>query len=368
MNIAIIGAGAAGLFLAHKLSEESSANIFIFEKTRKAGTKIKASGGGKANIFNNSINGDCYNHNIQNTLLQDITPNVIGDEFSKMGMLMTEDEERRVYPATLFSETVLDILTENLSAAKFIFDHPVTEIKPSGKKWLINGCNTLFDKVVIATGSPAAMIARNRKNFTALFESMQLKHKEFSPSLVGFKIQNYPKELFGCRTRAIVSLFHKKELVHKEKGEVVFKEDGISGIVILNCSAYYNRLDDKSDCELSLNFLYNNPNYDAAGHILRHGDMKGILHPKLNQLFMKQPFAVDDFRLAIDKPYDLEFAQVCSGGIELSEIDNNFELKRHRGIYAIGETLDVDGICGGYNLFFAFASALKLAKHLSNEN
>ncbi|MBQ7490889.1 MAG: NAD(P)/FAD-dependent oxidoreductase [Bacteroidales bacterium] len=368
MNIAIVGAGAAGLFLARKLSELPAVNVSIFEKTKKIGTKIKASGGGKANIFNTVINSNCYNQNIQDSLLQEITPSVISDEFSKMGLLMTEDEEHRVYPATLFSETIVDILTENISKATVFLEHPITEITPSGNKWRLNGCDTEFDKVVIAIGSPAAMIARNRKGFSELIDNLCLKYKNFEPSLVGFKIKNYPKELFGCRTRAIVTLLQNGKEIHKEKGEVVFKEDGISGIVILNCSAYYNRLKDKSNCILSLNFLYNNPHYDAAAHLFRHGDLRGILHPKLNQLLLKQHFAIDDFRLEIDKTYDLEFAQVCSGGVALSEIDNNFELKRHRGIHLLGEVLDVDGVCGGYNLFFAFASALKLYKFLADEN
>ena len=62
MNIAVVGAGAAGLFLSRLLSETENCNIHIFERTGKPGYKVKASGGGKANILNTQISGECYNN------------------------------------------------------------------------------------------------------------------------------------------------------------------------------------------------------------------------------------------------------------------------------------------------------------------
>ena len=66
----------------------------------------------------------------------------------------------------------------------------------------------------------------------------------------------------------------------------------------------------------------------------------------------------------IDRPYDYEFAQVCAGGIDTCELSPDFELKKYPHLYAIGEMLDIDGVCGGYNLFFAFASACKAARNI----
>lgn len=66
--------------------------------------------------------------------------------------------------------------------------------------------------------------------------------------------------------------------------------------------------------------------------------------------------------MEIEGLYDLAFAQVCHGGIALDEVDDRFALKKYPGIYVTGEMLDLDGICGGYNLFFAFASALLVAE------
>ena len=186
----------------------------------------------------------------------------------------------------------------------------------------------------------------------------------FQPSLVGFKIKDYPKILSGCRVKVIASLYQNNQLIHEEPGEVTFKDDGISGIVILNLSAYYNRLEDKNNCFVELNFLYLEDDYDVAEHLRKHHSMKGLLHPKLNELYERQPFDVKKYKMEIEGLYDLAYAQVCHGGICMDEVNDDFSLKRYPGMYVTGELLDMDGICGGYNLFFAFASALMVAEKI----
>lgn len=370
MNIAVVGGGAAGLFLTEKLSENPSANIFVFEKQKKIGTKVKASCGGKANILNTCILPSHYNDaRFMSRFLQQVSAQDVLAEFDKMGLKTIEDEEHRVFPSTLFSENVLQVLLENFSTnVKILTETLVQQITRKQNHWQINNLDIPFDKVILATGSPAGLRLEKQKNYNVLLSSFSLKFNSLQPSLVGFKLQNFPTELFGCRTKAIVSLYQKQNLLLREKGEVVFKEDGISGIVILNCSAYYNRLTDKSDCYLSLNFLYDNENYDVAKHWQRHHSFAGLLHPKLYTVYQKQPFDIRNFKLKISGTYEMDAAQVAHGGIDTSEIDEHFQLKKYPGIYAIGEMLDIDGVCGGYNLFFAFASALLSAKYILNGN
>ena len=160
---------------------------------------------------------------------------------------------------------------------------------------------------------------------------------DLQPSLVGFVIKDYPKSLSGCRVKVIASLYQRERLIHSEPGEVTFKDDGVSGIVILDLSAYYNRV---------------------AEHLRKYHSLRGLLHPKLNELYERQPFDVKKFKMEIQDTYDLAFAQVSHGGIDINEVDDNFGLKKYPGIHVTGEILDMDGVCGGYNLFFAFASAL----------
>ena len=65
---------------------------------------------------------------------------------------------------------------------------------------------------------------------------------------------------------------------------------------------------------------------------------------------------------------DFEKAQVCQGGVKLTEVNENFELKKVDGLYVIGELLDVDGDCGGYNLGFAFLSAIYVGEDIHDKN
>lgn len=366
MKIAVIGAGAAGLFLTKMLATKADTEIHIFEKNSKPGFKIKASGGGKANILNTQISGECYNNRafIAN-LLSRVNYETIWNAFEEMGLRMSIDEENRVYPTTFFSQTVLDILLANLpDNVHFNYDFRVDSIKKFNNIYYINDYSVGFDKVVLASGSPAGMIAKNRSHINDYLTDFKIQRREFEPSLVGFKIIKYPKMLSGCRCKAICSLMQNGKLIHREKGEVTFKDDGISGIVILNLSAYYNRLKDKKGCTVNLNFLYDEEDYDLKKHWTKHHSFAGLLHPKLNQLYEQNPFNIKDFRMEIASTYEAEFAQVCSGGISVEEINSNFELKKYHNIYAIGEMLDIDGICGGYNLFFAWASAWVVAEEM----
>ena len=359
-RIAIIGAGAAGLFAAKKLSECADTQVFVFEKSNKVGIKLRASGGGRANIFNTNIQPEHYNNaNFMQSVLARVSSETVRNEFTRIGLRLTVDEEGRVYPATLFAATVVDTLLNNLGKnVRILCETPLQELTSSNGKWLINNEKTHYDNIILATGSPAGMIAKKQENYNRHLQCIQLQTKPLQPSLSGFKIKKYPSFLAGCKSRAEISLFQDKKLIFKEIGEVIFKEDGISGIVVLNASAHYNRLTDKNGCEISLNFLFDDPKIDISQYLQKFGSLTGILHPKLCKLYEKNPFDLRDFRMAITGCYPLEFAQVSHGGIAVTEIDENFQLKKHSGIYSIGEMVDIVGVCGGYNLFFAFASAL----------
>lgn len=360
-NIAIIGAGAAGLFAATQLSRRKDLSVIMFEKAPKVGTKLRASGGGRANILNTNIQGSFYNHpDFIENLLKSVDYKIIKKEFERMGLRLSADEEGRVYPATLFSQTVIDVLLNAMGEnVQIQTDVEVEKLRQTKGKWQVNNDPTLFDAVILSSGSPAGMIAKNRQNYNGYLSDFKIKQKKLTASLVGFKLENYPKELSGCRARAAVTLLQNGKVVYSEAGEVMFKDDGISGIVVLNVSAYYNRLKNKENCVLSLNFLFDDEHLDVAAYYKKFGDLSGLLHPKLNRLYHKKPFDLRNFQMKISGVYDLEFAQVCHGGISLDEIDETFALNHYPKLYAVGEMLDIDGVCGGYNLFFAFASAYR---------
>jgi len=82
-------------------------------------------------------------------------------------------------------------------------------------------------------------------------------------------------------------------------------------------------------------------------------------------LYQQKSFSITRFSFPIAETYPLETAQVCHGGIDLSEVNADFSAKRYPKMFILGEMLDVDGVCGGYNLFFAFASAAIAARRMN---
>ena len=358
-HIAIIGAGASGLFLAKKLSESQDVDVTVFEKNRQVGAKLRASGGGKANIFNRDVRPEHYNQPVFiEELLRQYSPQQLEHQFAKWGLVTITDEEGRVYPASQFSQTVVDVLTEYPNEnVRLETNYNIQHIEYKNRKWRINDYPTLFDILVLASGSPAGMISKNQRGYNSYLDGLFLKNNPLQPSLVGFLLEDYPKSLSGCRTKAIVTLYQGMKLIHKESGEITFKNDGVSGIVIMNLSAYYRRLSSQKNCRLEINLTYWDEDFDTKSYLQENQKVTGLLHPKLATLYQQNPFDIHHLTFQIADTYALDTAQVSHGGIDLSEIDRNFAARKHHNLYILGEMLDVDGVCGGYNLFFAFASA-----------
>lgn len=369
IRVAIVGAGASGLFMAKKLSEDTRYQVVVFEKNRQMAAKLRASGGGKANIFNREVRPEHYNApDFLSKLLSKYSPKDLDDQFSKWGLVTISDEEGRVYPASQFSQTVVDVLCDVPSNVTFELNYEVQNIDYQNNKWNINDYTETFDYIVLASGSPANIIPKNRTHYNAYLKKIGLRNNQLQSSLAGFVLKDYPKSLSGCRTKAIVSLFQGKNLIHKELGEITFKDDGVSGIVIMNMSAYYWRLPSQENCRLEINLCYWDENFDISGYLSRNHTVTGLLHPKLAVLYQNNPFPITRLSFPIVSTYPLESAQVCHGGIDLSEVNADFRAEHYPKMFILGEMLDVDGLCGGYNLFFAFASAAMAAKELEDNS
>ncbi len=354
MNIAIVGCGASALFLSAMLDKKY--NVVIFERNKKIASKLLASGNGRCNLTNIFASPSCYNNEyFMSDLFKRVSVDDILKKFHEMGLETVVDSEGRVYPLANISETVLNILLDNINA-KIELNYTVESIKKVNSKYQINDYNKLFDIVILASGSSASIIESKQNICYNYLDSLNLKINNLKPSLVGFITKNSYKELIGVRSKAFVSLYINDKLIHSEAGEVIFKENGISGIVIMNMSSYYNRHKIKS-ARIELDILEGvNPK-----------NLKGALNPKIYDVVMKYGLNPHNIVLDIKSTYNISDAQVISGGVDLSLIDNNFRLKNDNNIYLLGEMLDIDGVCGGYNLTFAFMSAYIVGSEL-NEN
>ena len=346
MKVAIIGAGASGLLLANML-HDGKYDFTIFNNG-KVGRKILASGNGRCNIANSNIDISKYHNNdLVSKLLKN--KNKVFDEFKKLKIYLKEDDEGRLYPISESSQSVLNILTKNIN--NNIVDALITKITKKNNKYIINEKYDGFDKVIIAGGSISTL---ENTDIYGYLKGLNVKINDFKPSLVGFKVRNKIKAISGVRAKCNVSLYNDNKLIHSEDGEVIFKDDGISGICVMNLSSYYAHIDKVNKPYIKVDLL-KGEKYDS---------LESILNPKLLEFVNKNNINPNSFILDIVDTYGFKNSQVSKGGIDIKELNDDLSLRNDNNISFMGEIIDVDGVCGGYNLFFAFLCAVTVYEGL----
>lgn len=374
MNIAIIGGGASGSVAALRIKQNNPLiNVTIYEKNAKLLKKVSVTGNGRCNLSNINISSNMYqNPSIISRMLEMGYSSATLDFFHELGLFTITDEEGRIYPKSNQAQTVVELLTKELFYKKVNVktNIEINEIKFIDNKFMIQ--EEVYDKVLVCVGSNASVSNESIK----LLQNLPLKFVGFKPTLVGFKVNENIKDLFGVRASATVSLNG-----HTSKGEVMFKEDGVSGICVMDLSVFnkegvltFDFLDDYSYEMLKMVVARKIKN-DPYVHL--HNLMFGSVNNKLLGMFNKgypnvkvttlEEGVLDsylkqfkEFKLTIKDTYSILNAHVASGGIELEELDL-FESIAYPNLYVLGEATNQVGVCGGYNLWYAFTSGLIVA-------
>lgn len=355
-TIVIIGAGASGLACMNELLKENKYNIIILEQAKKAARKVLASGNGRCNVSNLNMDIKYYNH--QDPFIEKLIKEFDIIDFFKQLSLKLRFEKNLVYPYSLSSLSVKNALMKNIDQVSYIDECEVLSIK-NNKSYEIITTNGHYqaDKIVIATGSPASHLSG--QNNLKMLEKMNVSLIPFTPSLVQVKTKPVFKALKGQRVKGIVTLYDQNQLIEKQTGEIMFTDYGLSGICVMQLSRYLEHL---KNPKLVLNLLP-----DIEKEELQHYGLEGFFHEKIVHVFKEKNIDPQHIEIKIVDTMPIEKAQVCHGGVSLKEVDENLQLKKYPGIYVCGEALDVDGDCGGYNLHFAFASGVHVAKFLKED-
>ena len=385
VKVAIIGGGSSGLFLANLLNN-SNCDVCLLEKNNKLGKKILASGNGKCNFTNVGDLDGKYNNLLANKIIDKYDVNKTLKAFGEKGLIYKKDEQDRCYPVSECAASVLDCLKKNLGNIKILLDSEVTKIYKKENKCFVdyNDKVDCYDYIVCCSGSKASNLGSERAY--DYLKGLNLKIKEIKPSLVPLKVKENVRSLKGVRVKCTVSLLDENNVtIYKENGEVLFKEDGLSGIAIFNSSSFINRRDGKYKISLDLSGGMNNEqlfNYIKENINEYPYLFKGFLNDKIADYIVSRTDynkinKEEQIGILFDKIKNLVFnvtgfypfidSQVCSGGVSLEEINDNLELKKYSNIYVSGELLDVDGICGGYNLQFAWSSAGVIADDIKRK-
>ncbi|MDD3381947.1 MAG: aminoacetone oxidase family FAD-binding enzyme [Bacilli bacterium] len=358
-EVIIIGAGASGILSAILIKREKpDCKVTIIEKENKIAKKILASGNGKCNLSNLNLDVDNYNQiDFLKEKLNEFDYKKLKDIFLSIGLIIKTDKESRAYPYSESSKTVVDVLQYNLDKLdiKVLLETEIIKIEKNVRFELYSKEEKFeTDYLIMAVGGMAAV---NNFNGYKLLKEFNHNYKEPMPSLVGLITYEDVKRLKGVRVKSRV---YANGL--EEDGEVQFRENGISGIVVMNLSRAIKEndfvcLDLMPDYSVSaLENMFNGKDTlkvlegifvkELANYIYSLGKNINQVISNIKKLSFKVK-AKDSFKNA----------QVTKGGIIINEIDDSFESKNVKGLYILGETLDVDGICGGYNLHFAWLSS-----------
>lgn len=370
MKIAFIGGGASSLFSAIYLKKKnSSLDIFIVEKNDSLGKKLSLTGNGKCNL--GPLPGEYENKYNQSQFVKSLFAEIDDSEYQNLLSFIGVETKcikgRGLYPISESTKNVIAILNNELEKLG------IKAIKDTIKDYLINDGVILlgekekyqFDKVVFATGGKSYPKTGSDGLLFDVFKKHGYEIVNLEPSLCPLKTKENVDELFGVRFKCEVSLYKDNDLIDKECGEVIFKKDGLSGIAIMNLSRhikkgnYYIKINSlKSDDfeiknsdftakkPVNLENLYKYVPIKMAKYLLKNS--------KKSNLFT----ILSDISFSIKSKYDFDEAQVTSGGLSIHEINSDMSSKKEKNVYFIGEMLDVDGACGGYNLRFAITSGI----------
>ena len=363
-DVLIIGSGPASLMTA--IIASKNRKITILEKDSKnfkLGKRILVSGNGRANFFNLSLLENKELENIYS--YQNIN---YGKEFLKFlndnGFYFV-NEDNLLYPLFNRAESLHSFLLDLLNKKNVkIIKGEAIEVKDNSLIYIDsdNKTNSIsFNDLVIATGGRSY----DRDDFKYnLLNSLNVKYKEFSPCLCPIVVkEKIPAYLADNRLKGKLSLYSGNKKVYEEVGEILFKKDGLSGICVFNSTLVINNLirDGKDDIKIHFDYLYN----------LNQTEIDNLSLSSLPSFLSKY---LKDNKLRLDQEliftfkelYPFKFSQISYGGILLSELDlNDFSLNNNKNIHAIGEILDLNFICGGYNMGMAFIEGYKLGDRLS---
>lgn len=373
MKVIIVGGGASGLMLASILkTNNANVDITILEKLEHVGKKILMSGNGKCNLSNKNITPLCFNNEFGYKIASSFD---VEKYFNDLGLLTYSDNEGRIYPISNVANSVLDVLRESIKDVNVNTSFNVTRIIKNENNYFVfndKGQKLEADIVVLASGGKTYY----KENNTYIIASM-LSHRitPLRPTLSSLKVSENLASIENLRAKVNAKLIANNNIVYEDKGEVLFKKDALSGIVIFQLSSIIAR-NPFLKYSIELDLLPSMDENKLEKYLTNHPSMTGLFAKMINQYVIKKAnsnnpkdlaYQIKHLRFSVLDNMDFKNAQVTSGGISIKELNENLESKFNSNLYFLGELIDVDAICGGYNLHFAFSSASVVANDIINK-
>lgn len=400
-KIAVVGAGASGLFVAGLLFQRGF-DVTVFDKNEKVGKKLFITGKGRCNLTNfcsveeflsNVVRGEKF----LKSAIYGFSSEDCVNFFEGLGLKTKVERGNRVFPFSDKSSDVIKVLQEvHCKGVKFSLCNKVDKIEKKENDFVVfaQDGKYLFDKVIVSTGGKSYSSTGSDGDGYKIARSFSHTIEEVRPALCPMVLKDwFVKNLQGVSLKNI-SL---NAVIDGKKlglfGEMIFTDRGISGPVVLSLSSMVNRaknvalsidfkpaLDEKQLDARLLRDFEENKNKDLK-NVLRGLLPKAVaeifakaigldenkkIHDVTKEERQKLLFGLKNFKLNYGGLYDIDAGIITSGGVCLKEVNpKTFESKLVKGLYFLGEVLDLDALTGGFNLQIAWSSAYACAKGIA---
>ena len=393
-DVLIIGGGASGLaaaVAAARLGERAT----VLEKLDRPGKKLLASGNGRCNLLNRNALRYYGDSEFAYRVMGSDPVHQLEQFWEMLGLRIRWDAEGRGYPCTFQASTVLDVLKAEMIRRGVVLrcGERAAELIPQSRGFLVRsdtGHCYAGKRLILACGGMTQPKLGGGNDawewLRALGHTMIPAFPALTPLITDARSIS---GLAGIRARCSVSVETEGKEIHREKGEILFTDRGISGICAMQCARFSNPGKSLLRLDLTDGLFLNDHNLTEDLMRLRMicadepptALLKGFCVPKLafavckqsglslrgetcNSLTEKQVHAIvkalRSYTLAVLGRSGYDSAQVTAGGANCEEFDPVRMASRIcPGLHVTGELLNVDGDCGGYNLMFAFMSGLR---------
>ncbi|MEE0858739.1 MAG: aminoacetone oxidase family FAD-binding enzyme [Acutalibacteraceae bacterium] len=413
-DVAIVGGGASGLMTAVALARSGvKCKTVILEHHNRTGKKLMATGNGRCNLSNSNIFDSAYygtGKQYANKIFKKYSCEYITYYFQKIGLITVSDAEGRVYPVSNNVSSVLDSMRNYILSKGVIelCETTVTDVKENKNGYVLlcgEKLKVSAKYVVLACGGKASpKLSTDGLGYT-LLKKLNIKVTPLLPSLVSVNCSNKSLNMLkGIRIKGNVFLLADNKIVETQSGEIQFANNALSGICVFQLSRMINEYficgtvngKKTNSVKLVLDIM---PNYTAEqckSIIMERAEQfggysiekffDGFLHRKVAIAIFKEcninnlnrktaeltkkeieklALILKHWEFTPSAKSSFDNAQVTAGGVVSDEINfHSMESKKHKNLYIIGEFADVDGICGGYNLHWAWCSGIITAENI----
>lgn len=397
-TLSVIGGGASGLAAAIEAArinkaEKNNIKITVYERLPKVGKKILATGNGRCNIMNTSVSRNHYHGDskLLNSIFERFSVEDNMEFFRSMGIYLAEEDDGRLYPLSFQASSVLDALrfeAENLGIETKC-DTKIEKIQRKNDGFILND-NINSDAVIVAGGGKSSSVQGSDGSCFDLLASLGIKIKPTFPSLTGIVLKNKNKSLKGVRAAGEIYIVENGTVVSSSEGELQYTDYGISGIPAMEVSrdvSEHFALHRKGKIIMAVNSLPDFTPEEIFDYIVTRKKqnpnllcedlLSGVMPKKLgiaklssasisctarlstltknNIAFLTEIINSEIFEISGVLGFDN--SQVTAGGADTKLFNPaTLEAKNINGLFACGEVLDIDAVCGGFNLAWAWSS------------